>query len=201
MPAANHDATVDLDWVRAHLDDPNVVFVHVGGERKEYEGGHLPGAVWADGYGDFTVDRAGIRALVPHRDEFEATLGRLGVDERRTVVLLASGKSMWPYRAYWVLRYFRFPSVHLVDGGIEALRAAGVPLTDQPTPPRTIDAVRLDDPDASIIVTYQDVLAAIDAGTEVILDCRSDEEFEGRGHGHAVAARLGRIPQIGRAHV
>ena len=111
MPAANPNVTVDLDWVRAHLDDPNVVFVHVGGERAEYEGGHLPGAVWADGYGDFTVTRNGIRALVPLREEQEATLGRLGIDETKTIVCVASGKSMWPYRAYWVLRYYRFPDV------------------------------------------------------------------------------------------
>ena len=48
--AANPNAIVDAAWIRAHLDDPNVVFVHTGAERAEYERGHLPRAVWASGY-------------------------------------------------------------------------------------------------------------------------------------------------------
>ena len=192
--AANPNAIVDLEWVRAHLDDPNVVFVHVGSDRAEYEGGHLPGAVWADGYGDFTVTRGDVRALVPTREEQEATLGRLGIDETKTVVCLASGKSMWPYRAYWVLRYFRFPHVHVADRTVAALAREGIPTTTDDTAvmPATC---HLGEPDASVISMVDEVLAIANGGDAArILDCRMDDEYVGKPGAHA-APRLGRIPR------
>ncbi|MGE3856256.1 MAG: sulfurtransferase [Dehalococcoidia bacterium] len=197
MPAANPNATVSLDWVRAHLDDPGVVFVHVGGAREEYESGHLPGAVWADGYGDFTVTRNGVRALVPTREEQEATLGRLGIDETKTVVCVASGKSMWPYRAYWVLRYFRFPNVRVADRSVAAMAREGVPTTTEDAAAPAPLTCRLGEPDASVISMVDEVLA-IAQGAEgaAILDCRTDGEYVGEPGAHA-ASRLGRIP---RAH-
>lgn len=197
MPAANPDATVDLEWVRAHLDDPGVVFVHTGGTREEYESGHLPGAVWADGTGDFTVTRNGIRALVPTREEQEATLGRLGIDETRTVVLVAAGKSMWPYRAYWVLRYFRFPNVRVADRSVAAMAREGVPTTTQDTPPPAPVTCRLGEPDASVIAMVDEVLAIAQGDdSATVLDCRSDGEYVGAPGTHP-APRVGRIP---RAH-
>ena len=192
--AANPNATVSLDWVRARLGDPNVVFVHVGTERAEYEAGHLPGAVWAHGYDDFTVTREGIRALVPTREEQEATLGRLGIDESKTVVCVASGKSMWPHRAYWVLRYFGFPNVRVADRSVAALAGAGIALTtDEPV--ITPTTCHLGEPDASVISTWQEVLAIAEGDDAArVLDCRTDDEYVGKPGAHA-APRLGRIPR------
>ncbi|MEX2446007.1 MAG: rhodanese-like domain-containing protein [Dehalococcoidia bacterium] len=190
----NPAAIVDADWVRAHLDDPLVTFVHVGSDRAEYEAGHLPGAVWADGYGDLTAERGGVRALVPLREEMEATLGRLGIDETKTVVFVSSTKSMWPYRGYWALRYFRFPRVRVADRSLAALADAGLPTTSEPTrvPARVC---HLAEPDPAVISTWEDVLAAAEGGEEArILDCRTDDEFAGKPGAHA-APRLGRIPR------
>ncbi len=192
MPA-NPDAIASLEWVREHLDDPSVVFVHAGGDRSEYEGGHLPGAVWAHGYDDLTVERGGIRALVPSKVEMEATLGRLGIDETRTVVFCASGKSMWPHRGYWVLRYFRFPSVKIADRSVAALAREGVPTTtDEPSvAPATC---HLDEPDASVLSTWEEVLAVVQGDASArVLDCRTPGEYRGEPGAHA-APRLGRVP-------
>lgn len=194
-PHASPQPIVDAAWVRAHLDDPQVVFLHVGGDRAaEYEPGHLPGAVWADGYGDFTVTRGGIRALVPHRDEMEATLGRLGIDESKTVVCVAAGKSMWPYRAYWVLRYFRFPALHVADRSVAALAREGIALTTD-APAVTPVTCRLREADESIISRWDEVLSIAEGSDAArILDCRTDGEYVGDPGPHA-APRLGRIPR------
>ena len=193
-PHANPQAIVDASWVRAHLDDPSVVFLHAGTERAEYEGGHLPGAIWAHGYDDFTVTREGIRALVPYREEMAANLGRLGIDESKTVVCVASEKSMWPYRAYWVLRYYRFPNVHVADRSVAALARAGIALTTA-EPSVTPVTCRLAEADASVISMWQEVLAAAQGGGDArILDCRTDGEFVGEPGAHA-ASRVGRIPR------
>ena len=192
MPA-NPDAIVSLDWVREHLDDPNVVFLHAGGDRAEYEAGHLRGARWVHGYDDLTVTRDGIRALVPLQHEMEATLGRLGVDESKTVVFVASGKSMWPHRGFWVLRFYRFPTVHIADRSVAAMAREGVVLTsDEPAVATTTCA--LSEGDESVLSTWEEVLLTSQgAGKAIILDCRTDGEYRGEPGAHA-APRLGRVP-------
>src|SRR5205809_7391682 len=37
---------VSADWLRAHLNDPNLVLLHVG-DKAEYDAKHIPGAVYA----------------------------------------------------------------------------------------------------------------------------------------------------------
>lgn len=192
MPA-NPDAIVSLDWVREHLGDPNVVFLQAGGDRAEYEAGHLPGARWVHGYDDLTVTRDGIRALVPLQHEMEATLGRLGVDESKTVVFVASGKSMWPHRGFWVLRYFNFPSVHIADRSVAAMAREGVALTSE-EPSVAATTCALSEGDESVLSTWEEVLLTSQgAGKAIILDCRTDGEYRGEPGAHA-APRLGRVP-------
>ncbi len=192
--AANPDAIVDIEWIREHLDDPSVVFLHVGTERSDYEGGHLPGAVWAHGYDDLAATRGGVRALVPTREDLATALGRMGIDESKTVVCVSTGKSMWPFRAYWVLRYFRFADLHVAECSVEALAKAGIPMT---TDESVVTPVTCNpgESDASVIAGWQDVLivAQGDKGAR-ILDCRTDGEYVGTPGTHA-AARVGRIPR------
>jgi thiosulfate/3-mercaptopyruvate sulfurtransferase len=193
--AANPNAIASVEWIREHLDDPSVVFVHAGGARSEYEAGHLPGAVWADGYGEFTSERDGVRALIPTREEMEERLGRLGVDETKTVVTIAHGKSPWPSRAYWVLRTFRFPDVRIADGSVQALERAGLPITTE-EPEITPITCRLGEPDLSIVSTVEDVQTIVQGGDGArILDCRNDAEHRGEAHGAHPAPRMGRIPR------
>jgi thiosulfate/3-mercaptopyruvate sulfurtransferase len=188
-------ALVSADWLREHLGDPDLAIVHIGGDRAEYERGHLPGAIWAHGYDDFTVERDGIRALVPLRDEMAATLGRLGIDATRRVVFTASTKSMWPSRGYWVLRYYRWPRLHLADRSVEALGKAGLPVTTDEAAVTPI-ACTLDEPDERVMATVDDVLAVAQGdGAARVLDCRTDAEWTGETPGSHPAPRAGRVPR------
>ncbi len=46
------DVTVDIQWIVAHVDDPNVRIVEVDVSPGTYEQGHIPGAVLWDAYAD-----------------------------------------------------------------------------------------------------------------------------------------------------
>ena len=61
------------------------------------------------------------------------TCARLGITPHDDVVLYTNGRSMWGARAYWVLRYFRFPHVRVADCSVAALAQAGVAVTTQET--------------------------------------------------------------------
>ena len=188
-------STVDLDWIREHQDDPAVAFLHVVGDRSEYESGHLAGSVFVDGYGDLTTVRDGIRALAPTRSQLEATLGRLGVHEGRQAVFVSGAKSMWPSRGYWLLRYLGFPQVELAGRSLKAMQRDGLELTLE-TPRVKLANCHLGEVDPSIISTADEVLAVAEGESTaaVVLDCRTDGEYRGEPGAHA-SPRLGRVPR------
>jgi thiosulfate/3-mercaptopyruvate sulfurtransferase len=194
-PTDDPGALLSANWLRDHLHDPDLAVLHIGGDRAEYERGHLPGAIWAHGYDDFTVERGGIRALVPLRDEMAATLGRLGIDESKRVVFAASAKSMWPSRGYWVMRYYRWPRVHIADRSVDALARAGLPVTTE-EPPVAAATCHLAEPDEAVMATAEDVLAVAQGDSAArVLDCRTDAEWTGATPGSHPAPRAGRVPR------
>lgn len=193
---ARTDALVTAEWLASHLEDSDLRVIHIGTDRAEYDAGHVHGAVWASGYDDFAEDRDGVRALVPSQVTMQRTLARLGVGAEDKVVFYASTRSPWPARGYWVLRYYRFERVHVVDGSLAVLAAAGLPITTVPTEAQPKEpAPILPGPDASILATVEQVLAGAEGGEAQIVDCRTDGEWRGEAHGHFPAPRMGRIPR------
>jgi len=186
---------VGLDWLRTHLDDPDLALIHIGTDRGEYDAAHLPGAVYADGYDDFTAEREGIRALVPLAGELAETLGRLGIDETKRVVFTASGRSMWPSRGYWVLRYYRWPRMHIADRSVAALARDGLATTSEAPAPRPV-VCHVGQADESVMATAGDVLAVANGDRSArVLDCRTDAEWTGETAGSHPAPRAGRVPR------
>jgi thiosulfate/3-mercaptopyruvate sulfurtransferase len=102
---------------------------------------------------------------------------------------------MWPSRAYWVLKYYGFPRVHLVDRSLAALQRAGLPVTtEEPAPQPTLVGITEGDP--ALIAMVDEVLAIANGGGGArILDCRSDAEWRGESTGAHEAPRKGRIPR------
>ena len=116
------DAVLEPAQVLTYLQGGDVRLLHVTNDADEYAREHVAGAVHAEGYGDFTEERGGVRALVPTRERMAETLGRLGVSPEQRVICYAAGRSPWPARAYWVLRYFGFARVHVVNGDLLPVR-------------------------------------------------------------------------------
>lgn len=84
-------------WLDRHLADPDVIIVdgtwhlpttgRVG--RKEYEAGHIPGAVFFDI--DAIADTTNpLPHMLPHADAFAEAVGALGIDEKQRIVVYDS---------------------------------------------------------------------------------------------------------------
>jgi thiosulfate/3-mercaptopyruvate sulfurtransferase len=107
-----------------------------GADRAGYEQGHLPGAVFVD------LDRelagppgAGGRHPLPGAEAFSAAMRRAGVRQDRPVVAYDQGQPGGAARAWWLLGWFGHPGARVLDGGLPAWVAAGLPLTtDVPDP-------------------------------------------------------------------
>lgn len=79
---------VSAAWLRAHLEDPDLILVQVSPTRRVYNRRRLPGAVYGDLHRELAVrgrepatGDAEREWLLPTREQVEATLARWGVGE------------------------------------------------------------------------------------------------------------------------
>ena len=154
-----------------------------GADRDGYARGHLPGAVFVD------LDRElsgppgdGGRHPLPTAEAFQAAMRRAGVDDDRAVVAYDQGEPGGAARAWWLLGWFGHGDVRVLDGGLPAWVAAGLPLaTDVPDPDPGDFTARLDRPgDPPGGRALVDAAGAGDlAATGVLLDARAPARYQG----------------------
>ncbi|WP_298138287.1 sulfurtransferase [Acidiferrobacter sp.] len=132
--------------VAAHGDDPSWVLLDCrftltapedGAE--SYAEGHLPGALYADLERDLSGPRDGRsgRHPLPSPEAFGKTLRGFGIGPKTQVVAYDEGSSVYASRLWWLLRaWWGHEAVAVLDGGLTAWLAAGLPLTTDVPPVR-----------------------------------------------------------------
>lgn len=121
--------TVEVFDLRWSLTDPSHGV-------NSYRGGHIPGAVFVDLDLDLSVDQGDGRHPLPSLDVFAATLGRLGITADTPVMVYDDIEGSIAARLWWMLTSIGHRDVALLDGGLAAWSAAGLPLISgdvQPT--------------------------------------------------------------------
>jgi thiosulfate/3-mercaptopyruvate sulfurtransferase len=155
----------------------------------EYRAGHLPGAVFADLDTELSGRRgAAGRHPLPATADFQQLMRRLGVSSDRAVVVYDAGDSVPASRAWWDLTYFGHRNVRVLDGGLAAWVAAGLPVvTEIPdVEPGDFTAVP-----GQLPILSADAAAAL-AHDGVLVDVRAPERY--RGEVEPVDAVAGHIP-------
>lgn len=159
-----------------------------------YAQGHLPGAVQADlnrDLADMHVVGRG-RHPLPDSGAFAATLGRWGIGPQTQVVVYDDGDgSMAAARAWWLLRLIGHTRVAVLDGGVAAWQAAGLPLTTEVPHVAALPAYpgRFD-PDQ--IASVDEVAARLKHAPGWLLDARAGERF--RGEAEPLDPAAGHVP-------
>ena len=177
------EPTVRILDVRWRLDRPD--------GRPEHLVGHIPGAVYVDL--DTQLARHGApqegRHPLPPVEQLERDARSWGIDDGDTVVVYDDLKNLSAARAWWLLRHAGVRDVRLLDGGLAAWKAAGLPLeTGEPAPPEP-GSVTLRYGSLPVL-TIDDAAAFPDAG--VLLDARAGERF--RGEVEPIDPRAGHVP-------
>jgi thiosulfate/3-mercaptopyruvate sulfurtransferase len=174
---------VDAGWLAEHRDEVDLVDVRwsptegTAAAIRNFEAGHIPGAVFFDIDRDLAGDpEAGPgRHPLPSPEAFARTLGAAGIGGDRTVVAYDDAGGSFASRLWWMLEGTGRACV-LLDGALGAWRG---PVETGPAAPRQTVAVeprpwpadRLSDADA--------VLAGLRTGSETVLDVRSGERYRG----------------------
>jgi thiosulfate/3-mercaptopyruvate sulfurtransferase len=197
--------------VAARLGDPDLVVLDAtvlldrppgGGpytpvpQREVYDNEHIPGAGFADLVDDLADPAAPFPFAIPSPERFAAAVTKLGVGADTKVVAYAQDSPMWATRLWWLLTYFGHEHVDVLDGGLPAWRAAGLPLTSEPTPSRPAPASPFAPrPRPELLATRADVERLVEQGDGApacLVNALSPQVF--RGEGPSSYARPGRIP-------
>ena len=160
---------------------------------EDFATGHLPGAVHFDLFGLSLIDTsdAPLRAfmhMIHHIFELR------GISESKEVVAYENHSGMRAARALWFLDYLGHPNARMLDGGMQAWKAAGFATTTEAIPPKAARFKISERRD--VLATAQDVLQSLNKKETSILDTRSRAEYVGT---QIRAARGGAIP--GAIHI
>ncbi|GAA2030385.1 sulfurtransferase [Yaniella flava] len=143
-----------------------------------YRQGHLPGAVYVSmtshlaGHGSPAMGRHPL----PGPAEFTESVRMLGLNDDDTVVVYDAVASAAAARAWWLLRYAGMQEVYVLDGGLEAWRAANLPLQAGEVLPR-IGSAYLSWGKMPVLDT-EDVATFV-RSDGVLLDARAPERYSG----------------------
>ena len=163
-----------------------------GAGERAFAEGHLPGAVHAHLDRDLAGAKTGRngRHPLPTRDDWAATLARLGVTRERAVVVYDAQGGMYAARAWWMLRWAGHAAVSVLDGGLQAWKAAGGALeTGTSVPVAAAGPYPLGT--SLVATTHADALLK-SLGRVTLLDARAGERY--RGEVEPLDARAGHIP-------
>jgi thiosulfate/3-mercaptopyruvate sulfurtransferase len=180
----------DLTLLDCRFDLANVSW----GEA-EYARAHLPGSLYVhldrDLSGPVTANSG--RHPLPDPERFAARLGELGVASDSQIVAYDQGNGAYGARVWWLARWIGLRNVAVLDGGIAAWRAAGLPLETAVRAPQPRTLTPSLAPDAWVDSVAVNELRQRPGN--LLIDARGAERFAGRNEtldpiaGHVPGAR------------
>lgn len=179
---------VSGDWLARRLDSPRQVIIHALSQRADYDAGHVPGARPLL-FATYAVQLDGLSSQMAPVAQLDSALEAIGVGDGDHVVIY--GQPLQVARLFVTLEYLGLKGkVSVLDGGIDAWRKAGHPVsTEVPTVARGSFTPRVD---TSVVADAAYVGAAATRAGVKILDARAPEFFLGESAGRM--PRAGRIP-------
>ncbi|XAS66128.1 sulfurtransferase [Micrococcaceae bacterium Sec5.7] len=179
MTSGQRTVLLDVRWA---LGDPH--------GRGHYLKEHIPGAVYVDLPTQLAepADPGHGRHPLPPVQKLQEYARCWGISSGDVVVAYDDSGNMAAARLWWMLRNAGLEDIHLLDGGLPAWRAAGLPVEGG------LEQAVLGD-----VILGDDAMPAIDAAAAaewprggVLLDARAGERY--RGEIEPVDPRAGHIP-------
>jgi thiosulfate/3-mercaptopyruvate sulfurtransferase len=166
---------VSTQWVADNMKSVKIIDV----SKKGYAKGHIPGAIQV---------KWGSEVFAPETDhmvlglaEIERVMGKMGITPDDHVVLYdGDGKPHHVTRVYWTLKYWHYPKVSIMDGGIGLWKSEKRPVTTDVTKGSRASVEVQYPPKTKIRAMYSpDIIHALATGEAVIVDSRPANFFNG----------------------
>ena len=135
--AAQAPMLVSADWLHQNLNQPGLVLLQIGDDRSMgvYDEGHIAGSQFLNPFQKLSTPRAEGQLILelPEASVLAANLAEMGISNSSRVILIMANEYLTPTtRTYFTLVYAGLEGqVSILDGGLEAWKAAGHPVTSE----------------------------------------------------------------------
>lgn len=194
LPGRPPGPLVGADWLAGRLGEPGLVVFDASVGAHRGAGRRIPGARPFDLDGALSDHEAPAPHTMPAAADFEEALRGLGVDDTSTVVVYDGAGVYSSARAWWMLRAMGFDRAAVLDGGLPAWTAAGLPVEAGGPAyegPRGSFTAR---PRPGLLVGFAAVGAALADPGALVLDARTRERFTGAAPEPRPGLRGGHMP-------
>ncbi|MDX2043675.1 MAG: sulfurtransferase [Acidobacteriota bacterium] len=192
-PKVRSELIVSTDWLAKNLSNKNVFVLHVTGNQKTYEAGHIPGARFVS-LGDLLATREGVANELPPVEQLQKVFEAAGIGNEGKIVLYGDNNGLAAARAFFTLDYLGHGNrAALLDGGLEKWKAEKRDVQTQPAATTAASFTPRLRPEVLVkLAAMRDlswVAANVADGNVGILDARPEEQYAG-----AANTRTGHIP-------
>lgn len=148
--------------------------------RRAYEAGHVPGALYVDLESTLSGLKTGKngRHPLPTKDAFVQAMAALGLNDDTQVVAYDNAGSMYASRLWWMLRWVGHYSAAVLDGGLDAWKRSGQPLSSD-IPALAIKGRFSLRPALVGTIDYEGVKANLETQEKLVVDARAPDRFRG----------------------
>lgn len=123
---------VSAEWLLGQINKSDVRVVDAtafmpGTERDpraEFEAAHIPGAVFLN-LADVVDNSSPLPMMLPPPEKFASRVQALGIGDGSRIIVYDNSPLRTSARAWWMFRTFGVNTVAVLDGGLEAWKAAG----------------------------------------------------------------------------
>src|SRR6267154_3219562 len=194
---------VSTEWLAAHLGAVRVVDAswYMPDEKrepaKEFEAGHIPGAVFfdIDGVADHTTD---LPHMMPTPGEFSRAVGVLGIGDGETVVVYDGSGIFSGPRVWWMFKAMGHDAVKVLDGGFPKWKREGRAVETGAASPATKFFTAI--PRPSLIRDFSAVMGIVENRTAQMVDARSAARFKAEEPEPRPGVRGGHMPGALNVH-
>ena len=160
---------LDATWVPSFLKDrPD--------GRSLYQDGHIPSAIYFD-IDEIADQESSSPHMLPSASVFAENVGALGLTNDDEVVVYDSNGFFASARVWWMFRAMGYEKIRVLDGGLNAWKAAGGDVeTDVSTPEPAVFRAELNPALLKSMDQMRDHIASSDVN---ILDARATGRFTG----------------------
>lgn len=188
LAAIMGEADVRILDVTYFLDDPDGTTA-----RRGFEDAHIPAARFLP-MGRLADPDSDLPMTLPPADHFAHALSEAGVGHADRIVLYDRSPLHSAARVWWLLTLFGATSVSLLDGGLDAWKAAGHPVMLGAAGAPEAPGLFLAEPDLARVRSLREVRTHVEAGDAQIVDARSPGRFAGAEPEPRPGVEPGHIP-------
>jgi len=142
-----------------------------------YTEGHIKNSIhiWRTDIEDASLPYGGMKAS---KKQLESLFGKRGIEQEDTLLIFDDKGLCDAARLWWVLQYYNFTNVKLLNGGFSTIKSANIPLTKEESP-LTATHFKFSTKVNKRYYASRDQLAqAVEEGA-IIIDTRTTDEYVG----------------------